>query len=70
MTRTGLYGVSLLGIVNIDRAFVTTLVELWCLENRTFHLLVREALVTLQDVVVLTDPGIDGPPITAPTANE
>lgn len=66
----GHYGVSHLGTINIDHAFMIALVERWCQETHTFHLPVYEASMTLQDFAVIMGLQIDGPYVFAPTLNE
>ena len=62
--RAGFYGVHRLGPICLDHALITTLVERWRPETHTFHLLIGEASITLQDVAILLGLPIDGAPIT------
>ncbi|XP_071940085.1 serine/threonine-protein phosphatase 7 long form homolog [Coffea arabica] len=59
----GFEGVLESGYQMIDHSLITSLVERWRSETHTFHLLVGEATVTLQDVEVLWGLHIDGPPV-------
>ncbi|KAL7200046.1 hypothetical protein ACSBR2_022201 [Camellia fascicularis] len=60
LLRAGFYGVYQIGHIRLDHHLVTTLVERWRIETRTFHFLVGEATVTLQDVALLFGLLIDG----------
>lgn len=66
IVNAGLYGVVRLETIAIDHALITALVERWRQETHTFHLLVGETTVALQDVAVLLGLRIDGHPIISP----
>lgn len=51
--------------MKIDYTMVSALVKQWYQETRTFHLLVGEATIMLQDVAVLKDLRIDGRVVTS-----
>ncbi|KAL7217479.1 hypothetical protein ACSBR2_010851 [Camellia fascicularis] len=53
LLRSGFYGVYRIGHIRLDHHLITTLVERWRIETRTFHFPVGEATVTLQDVALL-----------------
>jgi hypothetical protein len=48
----------------MDSAVLTTLVDRWCPETHTFHLLCGEITVTLQDVAMILGLPIDNAPIS------
>jgi Plant mobile domain len=64
LKNIGLFHVARIGHTNIDKAYITTLVERWRPETHTFHMPVGELTVTLQDVACLWGLPIDGIPIT------
>ena len=53
LKRLGLYQIARLNDCKIDPHLITTLVERWRPETNTFHLLVGEVTVTLEDVACL-----------------
>ncbi|KAI7979648.1 hypothetical protein LOK49_Contig285G00002, partial [Camellia lanceoleosa] len=53
LLRAGFYGVYRIGPIRLDHHLITTLVERWRIETRTFHFPVGESTVTLQDVAIL-----------------
>ncbi|XP_021727233.1 serine/threonine-protein phosphatase 7 long form homolog [Chenopodium quinoa] len=64
----GFYGVHRIlgGGFLLDRSLLTALVERWRQETHTFHLVVGEATITLQDVSVLLGLRVHGPPVIGP----
>lgn len=69
--QAGFYGVHRLRCsVGIDRALITALVERWRQETHTFHLVVGEATITLEDVAVLTGLRVHGDAVIGSTAYE
>ncbi|KAK9271367.1 hypothetical protein L1049_026957 [Liquidambar formosana] len=64
LLQAGFYGLHRVGLIRLDRALITALVERWRMETHTFHLPVGETTVTLQDVSIIWGVPIDGPPIT------
>nr|KYP35041.1 Serine/threonine protein phosphatase 7 long form isogeny [Cajanus cajan] len=53
--------------LKVDHALVTTFVERWRLQTRTFHFPTRECIISLEDVTLQTDLRIDRLPVIAPT---
>ncbi|KAL2923366.1 Serine/threonine-protein phosphatase 7 long form-like protein [Bienertia sinuspersici] len=70
--RVGFYGVHRLagGGILLDRSLITALVERWRQETHTFHLVVGEATITLQDVAVLLGLRVHGLPVIGPPPRE
>ena len=62
--RAGFYGVYRLGHIMIDWPLITCLVERWQPKTHTFHVLVGEMAITLQDVAIILGLRIDGPAVT------
>ncbi|XP_021761409.1 serine/threonine-protein phosphatase 7 long form homolog [Chenopodium quinoa] len=64
----GFYGVHRIlgGGFLLDRSLLMALVERWRQETHTFHLVVGEATITLQDVAVLLGLRVHGPPVIGP----
>ena len=60
----GFYGIYRLGHIMIDWPLIKCLVERWRPETHTFHVLVREMTITLQDVVIILGLCIDGHAVT------
>ena len=60
----GFYGIYRLGHIMIDWPLITCLVERWWPETRTFHVLVEEMTITLQDVAIILGLRINGPAVT------
>ncbi|KAL8543324.1 hypothetical protein ACS0TY_004027 [Phlomoides rotata] len=58
------YHVARCGAMVIDAHLITALVERWQPETHTFHFLIGEATVTLQDVAIIWGLYIDGQPLT------
>ena len=63
MIRIGVYGVYRLGHIMIGWSLITCLVERWWPETHTFHVLVEEMTITLQDVAITLGLRIDGPAV-------
>ena len=63
LIRAGFYGLYRIGFIQLDHPLITALVERWLQETHTFHFLVGEATVTLQDVSALLGLLVDGEPI-------
>ena len=61
--RADFYGLYRIGYIHLDHPLITALVERSRQETHTFHFLVGEATVTLQDVSVLLGLPVDGEPI-------
>ncbi|GAV57688.1 PMD domain-containing protein [Cephalotus follicularis] len=51
--QTGFFGIAQIGHIPLDHALITTLVERWRQETHSFHMVVGEMTVTLQDVTAL-----------------
>ena len=64
LLRAGFYGVYRIGPIRLDHHLITTLVERWRIETRTFHFPVGESTVTLQDVAILFGLPVDGHAVT------
>ena len=62
--RVGFYGVYRLGHIMIDWPLITSLIERWRPETHTFHFLVEEMTIMLQDVAIILRLRIDGPAVT------
>ncbi|KAL8539867.1 hypothetical protein ACS0TY_001466 [Phlomoides rotata] len=60
----GFYHVARCGAMVIDCHLITALVERWRPKTHTFHFLIGEATVTLQDVAIIWGLHIDGEPLT------
>ncbi|QHO50932.1 uncharacterized protein DS421_1g26550 [Arachis hypogaea] len=63
----GFYHASQIGIVQCQKALVNALVERWHPETHTFHLLIGECAVTLEDVAMILGLPTDGLPVTGMT---
>ncbi|RYQ80646.1 hypothetical protein Ahy_Scaffold1g106920 isoform G [Arachis hypogaea] len=64
---TGFYHASQIGIVQCQKALVYTLVKRWHPDTHTFHLLIGECAVTLEDVAMILGLPMDGLPVTRMT---
>ncbi|CAL5343139.1 unnamed protein product [Camellia sinensis] len=64
LLRAEFYGVYRIGPIQLDHHLVTTLVERWRIETRTFHFPIGEPTVTLQDVAILFGLPVDGDAVT------
>ena len=62
--RSGFDGLYRIGHDTLDWGLTTSLVKRWRPEIQTFHLSVREMMITLQDVTIILGLRIHGPPIT------
>jgi hypothetical protein len=51
------------GVPLMDSTMLIALVDWWCLETHTFHLLCGETTVTLQDITMTLGLPIDGTPV-------
>ncbi|KAL0294315.1 UNVERIFIED_CONTAM: Serine/threonine-protein phosphatase 7 long form, partial [Sesamum angustifolium] len=60
----GFYGVYRCGRIQYDCHLITALVERWRSETPSFHFLVGEATITLQDIQVIWGLPIDGEPVS------
>ncbi|XP_042515481.1 serine/threonine-protein phosphatase 7 long form homolog isoform X1 [Macadamia integrifolia] len=67
VTRAGLYHLSRVNGMRMDRPLITALVERWRRETHTFHLPVGEMAITLQDTAVLLGLRVHGDPVTGRT---
>ena len=61
--RVGFYGIYRLGHIMIDWPLITCLVERWRPKTHTFHVPVREMMITLQDVAIILGLRIDKPAV-------
>ena len=62
--RAGFYGIYRLSHIMIDWPLITCLVERWRPETQTFHVPVREMMITLQNVAIILGLRINGPAVT------
>nr|XP_009783582.1 PREDICTED: serine/threonine-protein phosphatase 7 long form homolog [Nicotiana sylvestris]XP_016478966.1 PREDICTED: serine/threonine-protein phosphatase 7 long form homolog [Nicotiana tabacum] len=62
----GFYRIFKIGRLQLDWSLITALIERWRPETHTFHLLIGEATITLQDVQVLYGLPADGLAIELP----
>ena len=62
--QSDFYGLYYIGHVTLDLGLITGLVERWRPEAHTFHLLVGEMTITLQDVAIILGLRIHGPLVT------
>ena len=60
----GFYGVYRFGHIMIDWLRINCLIERWQPKTHTFHVLVGEMTITLQDVAIILGLRIDGPAVT------
>ena len=67
LVQVGFSDVVKLRQVKIDNGLVIALVGRWRPESNTFHLLVNECTITLEDVALQLGLHIDGRPVTDPT---
>ncbi|QHO38128.1 uncharacterized protein DS421_4g117690 [Arachis hypogaea] len=67
LRSTGFYHVAQIGVVQCQKALVNALVERWHPDTHTFHLLVGECAVTLEDVAMIFGLPTDGLPVTGMT---
>lgn len=63
LKRLGLYQISQMRHISVDRFLIAALVERWRPETHTFHMPVGEMTITLQDVSCLWGLPIQGDPI-------
>ncbi|KAI0524735.1 hypothetical protein KFK09_004119 [Dendrobium nobile] len=64
---TGLNPVRYQHFIQLDHSLIASLVERWCPMTNSFHLLVGEMTITLQDVHVILNIMIDGAPMIGST---
>ncbi|XP_057760095.1 serine/threonine-protein phosphatase 7 long form homolog [Arachis stenosperma] len=64
---TRFYHASQIGVVQCQKALVNALIERWHPDTYTFHLLVGECAVTLEDVALILGLPTDGLPVTGMT---
>ncbi|KAL5555078.1 hypothetical protein UlMin_037314 [Ulmus minor] len=62
--QLGFYGIYSVGFIQIDWPLITALVERWRQETHSFHFVVGESTVTLQDVALLLGLPIHGHAVT------
>ncbi|RYR08133.1 hypothetical protein Ahy_B05g075685 [Arachis hypogaea] len=67
LRETGFYYVSQIGVIKGQSAMINALIERWRLETHTFHFLVGECAVTLEDVAVILGLPTNGLLVTGPT---
>lgn len=63
----GLDCISQLIYIRLDHQLLTALVERWSPTTNTFHFIVGEMTITLQDVVIILGVQIDRPPLIGHT---
>ena len=64
MIRTGFHGIYCMGHIMIDWPLITSFIKRWWLETHTFHVLVGEMSITLQDVAIILGLLIHRPVVT------
>lgn len=64
LASSGFLGVSKIPFISLDWHLITALVERWRPETHSFHMVVGEVTITLQDIAVQFGLPIDGPPVT------
>ncbi|QHN92251.1 Serine/threonine protein phosphatase 7 long form isogeny [Arachis hypogaea] len=67
LRSTGFYHVSHIGVVQCQKALVNALVERWHPKTHTFHLLVGECAVSLEDVAMIFGFPTEGLPVIGMT---
>ncbi|QHN77088.1 uncharacterized protein DS421_19g649610 [Arachis hypogaea] len=67
LREIGFYHVSQIGVVQCQSALVNILIERWRSVTHTFHFLVGECVVTLEDVALILGLPTNGLPVTGPT---
>ncbi|XP_072089574.1 serine/threonine-protein phosphatase 7 long form homolog [Arachis hypogaea] len=67
LRETGYYHVSHIGIVQCQSAMINALIERWRPETHTFHFLVGECSVSLEDVAMILGLLTNEIPVTGPT---
>ncbi|RYR07220.1 hypothetical protein Ahy_B05g074533 [Arachis hypogaea] len=67
LRETGFYHIFHIGVVQCQLTLVNALIERWCPETHTFHFLVGECAVTLEDVAIILGISTNGLPVTGPT---
>jgi len=56
--------------IDINHHSITALVERWRTDTHTFHFLLGESTITLQDVAIQLGFSIDGEPVTGFTSGD
>ncbi|KAK9133481.1 hypothetical protein Scep_013009 [Stephania cephalantha] len=64
LQEAGFYGTTRISFISIDWHLITALVERWRPKTHTFHFLVGEMTITLQDVQIILGLHVNGLPIT------
>ncbi|QHO32032.1 uncharacterized protein DS421_8g246540 [Arachis hypogaea] len=67
LREIGFYHVSQIGVVQCQSAMVNALIERWRPETHTFHFLIGECAVSLEDVAMILGLPTNGVPVTGPT---
>jgi len=67
LVQVGFSNVEKLEQVKIDDTLVTALVERWRPESHTFHLLIDECTITLEDIILQLGLRVDGRPVISLT---
>ncbi|RYR12265.1 hypothetical protein Ahy_B04g069797 [Arachis hypogaea] len=67
LRQTDFYHASQIGVVQCQKVLVNALIERWHPDTHTFHLLIGECAVTLEDVAIILGLPTDGLPVTGMT---
>lgn len=59
LQSSSFYGIANIGLIEINHALITALIERWRPDTHTFHLTIREITIILQDVQIITGLPVD-----------